>query len=240
MNIGPDEMDCTSSITDVLVDGVFLDDADQSIRMLSRGTGTLDRVTVRNMTGTYRSFGFYINPWFPGDTYGNMKNIFIENIDLRPVEPNYTYFTNMLFNIGGNVESITIKNVRHHQSYDKRPLFILGEPFCNHSYPLPKDNLPLLQNVEIDGLTVMEYDDAAAQADYIQVSQPVGRLALKNVTVIRKNTGAPAGHLISFPKDEGHVDLLHMNDVVANGFDRLIDQEEKIDRIVSVNVEHQR
>jgi len=240
MNIGPDEMDCTSSITDVLVDGVFLDDADQSIRMLSRGTGTLDRVTVRNMSGTYRSFGFYINPWFPGETYGNMKNIFIENIDLRPVEPNYTYFTNMLFNIGGNVESIIIKNVRHHQSHDARPLFILGEPTYDHRSPLPKDNLPLLQNVEIDGLTIMEYDEAAAQADYIQVSQPVGRLALKNVTVLRKNTGAPAGHLISFPKDEGHVDLLHMNDVAANGFDRLIDQEEKIDDIVSINVHHTR
>ena len=41
MNIGPDECDCVSSITDVIVDGVFLDDADQAIRILSRGTGTV-------------------------------------------------------------------------------------------------------------------------------------------------------------------------------------------------------
>lgn len=240
MNIGPDEQDCRSSITDVLIDGVFLDDADQAIRMLSRGTGTLDRVTVRNMSGTYRSYGFYINPWFTGETYGDMKNIFIENIDLRPVEPNYHHLPPMLFNIGGNIESMIVKNVRHHRPYDGRPLFLLGQPFYDPAWPLPEDNSPLLENVEIDGLTIMEYDGAAAQADYIQVSQPIGRLALKNVTVLRKNTGPAAGHLLSFTKEEGHIGLLYMNDVTANGFDRLIESDEKIDEIVSVNVHHHR
>ncbi len=45
MNIGPDEIDTVSRISDVLVDGVFLDDADQAIRMLTTGTGRLDRVS---------------------------------------------------------------------------------------------------------------------------------------------------------------------------------------------------
>lgn len=31
-----------------------------------------------------------------------------------------------------------------------------------------------------------------------------------------------------------------MNDVTANGFDRLIESDEKIDEIVSVNVHHHR
>ena len=87
MNIGPDELDETSSIEDVLVDGVFLDDADQGIRMLTTGSGRLDRVTVRNVSGTYRSFGFFLNPWFPKATYGNFGNIFFENIDLRQTAP---------------------------------------------------------------------------------------------------------------------------------------------------------
>ena len=56
--LGPDEHDLVSSITDVLIDGVHLENADQAIRMLSRAKGRLDRVTVKNVTGTYRSYGF--------------------------------------------------------------------------------------------------------------------------------------------------------------------------------------
>ena len=82
--LAPDEHDRVSSITDVLIDGVMLDHADQGIRPLSREKGRLDRVTIRNVTGTYRSFGFYINPWFPGPCGGNFGDIRIENVDLRP------------------------------------------------------------------------------------------------------------------------------------------------------------
>ena len=92
----PDENDCVSDITDVVIDGVFLDNADQGIRMLSRGEGRLDRVTVRNVTGTFKSFGFYINPWFAG-TGGNFGNITIENIDLRQTEHKYDYTNPFLF-----------------------------------------------------------------------------------------------------------------------------------------------
>lgn len=62
MNIGPDERDGLSSITDVLIDGVFLDHAWQGIRLLSRMSGRLDRVTVRNVTGTMPFNGILHKP----------------------------------------------------------------------------------------------------------------------------------------------------------------------------------
>ena len=40
----PDEFDFESSITDVLIDGVYLENADQGVRLLSRHNGRLDRV----------------------------------------------------------------------------------------------------------------------------------------------------------------------------------------------------
>ena len=235
MNLGPDEIDCKSSITDVLVDGVYLEDADQSIRMLSRGTGTLDRVTVRNVSGTYRSFGFYINSWFPGETYGDFKNIFIENVDLRQTKPNYDYRSPMLFGIGGNIESLIMKNIRHHQPTDNRTLFEIGRPFYDLGFNFPADNMPKMENIVIDGLTVMEETDSAADAEYVQVYLPVERLALKDVTVIRKNVEQPAGHLLAV-KEQGSVERLDMQDISANGFDTLIDGEEHIHYMDAVHV----
>ncbi|MBR4868873.1 MAG: hypothetical protein IKU10_06930 [Clostridia bacterium] len=237
MNLGPDEVDCKSSITDVLIDGVFLEDADQSIRMLSRGTGTLDRVTVRNVSGTYRSFGFYINNWFPGETYGDFKNIFIENVDLRQTKPNYDYREPILFGIGGHIESLIMKNIRHHHPTDNRTLFEIGRPFYDLSFDFPADHLPQMENIVIDGLTIMEETDAATDAEYIQVHLPVERLALKDVTVIRKNVTQPNGHLLSV-KEQGTVQRLDLQDISANGFKTLVDGTERIENTNAFHVQN--
>ena len=235
MNIGPDEMDLRSSISDVLVDGVFLDDADQAIRLLSRGTGRLDRVTLRNISGTYRSFGFYINCWFPGETFGDFGNIFIENIDLRQTAPNYDYRAPMLFSVGGNVESLTVKNLRHHKPADGRTLFELGLPSYDLHYSYDPDNMPRMENVEIEGLTIYEDGPDALGAAYIQVFLPMERLSLKNVTVLRKNCSERKGCLLSVT-EKGRVSLLALDDVYAKGFASLIDGAGRIGEILSQNV----
>ncbi|MBR5743319.1 MAG: hypothetical protein IKX85_05900 [Clostridia bacterium] len=235
MNVGPDELDLKSSISDVLVDGVFLDDADQAIRLLSRGTGRLDRVTLRNISGTYRSFGFYFNCWFPGETFGDFGNIFVENVDLRQTAPNYDYRAPMLFSVGGNVESLTVKNLRHHKPRDGRALFELGLPSYDLRYPYDPGNMPRMENVEIEGLTVIEDGPDAAGAEYIQVFLPMERLSLKNVTVLRKNLPARSGHLLSV-KEGGGIALLAMHDVFASGFETLIDGEARVGEILSANV----
>lgn len=112
----PDEMDGKSSITDVLVDGVMLDDSDQGIRLLSHGKGTLDRVLIRNVTGTYKSYGFYINPWIsqgykPDERYGNYGHIRIENVMLKKEGSKYDYTKPMCFRLGGVIKHLEVENV---------------------------------------------------------------------------------------------------------------------------------
>jgi hypothetical protein len=89
-------MDGKSSITDVLIDGVILDDCCQGIRMLSRGTGLLDRVTVRNVTGCYRTFGLSIMPFYRGETFGKYGDFFFENINsvVHNLPPLFNLYTN--------------------------------------------------------------------------------------------------------------------------------------------------
>lgn len=235
MNIGPDEHDGVSSITDVLVDGVMLDHADQAIRLLSHRHGTLDRVTIRNVTGTYRSFGFYVNCWFPGKTYGDFRNIFIENVDLREDPPVYDYRESFLFSIGGNVECLTMKNIRHHNPRDSRPLIELGLPFYDTAFQFPEDNLPRMQNIVLDGLSTFEQSEDSVKTDYIRVFAPIDRLVLRDVMITRCGSTAPDGHLIAF-RHQGSIDKLYMHNITTNGLKRLIDDETKIEKIFSTNV----
>ena len=116
--LAPDEFDAKSDITDVLIDGVYLNDSDQGIRLLCRGKGHLDRIIVKNVTGTYKCFGFYINPWAspdykPGERYGNYGSIVIENVDLKQTELKYPYTKAFLFRLGGIMDSIKISNVNY-------------------------------------------------------------------------------------------------------------------------------
>lgn len=213
--ITPDQLDETSSITDVLIDGVFADHADQGIRLLSRGTGRLDRVTIRNVTGVYRSFGFFINPWFKGRTCGNFGNIFIENVDLRNEGPNYTYTPPMLFRIGGNVEHISLKNIRHHAPHDGRTLFQLGLPYETETdlnfLPECRDKQKI-QTVMIDGLSICgdRGDDASS---VIEVYGEIDRLILRDLDII----SSPSA-LIEL-KENGLIDTLLCDRVFAPGIE---------------------
>ena len=232
MNIGPDEEDCRSSITDVLVDGVFLDDADQAIRILSRGTGAVDRVTIRNMSGTYRSFGFYINSWFPGDTCGQFGDLFFENIDLRQVKPNYDYRPPMLFNVGGEVRSLICKNIRSVDPSDNRTLFELGLPFYSTT-PATIDEYqftgvyPHIDYLEIDGLTVLERDESAKDTSLVSVYGLVDTMVLRNVSAIKKNQAEKNSCLVELFK-RGEVRTMLMRDVYLEGYETAIRRPEKI------------
>lgn len=215
--LAPDEFDKESDITDVEVDGVFLDNADQGIRLLSRASGRLDRVTIRNVSGTYRSFGFYINPWF-SDGYGSFGNILIENVDLRQTEPNYHYTNPFLFRIGGNIECLTLKDIRHHLPADDRPIAEIGIPFVNSRANVEKADGQHMGTIIIDGLTVLEEGDATAGAEYLKVVGAVDRLVLRNVTAVR-NASAPAGKVLSFDAERGSAGDLLVDGVTCQGYE---------------------
>ena len=194
--LAPDENDGESDITDVLIDGVFLKEADQGIRLLSRNKGRLDRVVIRNVTGTYRSFGFFIEPWFNSNG-GNYGNIVFDTIDLRGADPNYHYYPPFLFNIGGTIESLVFKNIYHHAPADERTLFNFGASSCikgnGDDGTIPEMNI---RSVLIDGLRVYEPKLPEAATPLIRVFGPVGRLDLRNVEVLRDANATPAGTLV--------------------------------------------
>lgn len=237
MNIGPDEMDEVSDITDVLVDGLFLEDAEQAVRLLSRGSGRLDRVTVRNVTGQYRSFGFYINPWFESNTFGNFGNIFFENIDLKENTHTYKYYGPILFSVGGNIECLTLKNIRHHSSFDTRRLFDFGLPFCS-SFKKNLDENSLehsqhMQTIIIDGLTVTENPTDPMGKTYIKVHENIENLVLKNILVLKeqpKNNGT----FLDFA-EMGHIDNLYTKSICIQGVETVCSDNEKIGKRLQIS-----
>ncbi len=219
--LAPDENDLVSDITDVLIDGVTLNEADQGIRLLSRGTGRLDRVVIRNVTGTYRSFGFYIEPWF-NKTGGNYGSIIFDTVDLRPLEPNYPYRTPFLFSVGGTIENLILRNISSHQSMDGRVLFDFGAASCMQGLG-EKGDIPNMniQSVLIDGLRIYEGCDKAANAAYIQIHGPVGSMVVRDVEVLR-TPDVPIGGALVETGEGASVQKLLVENVFAERISRVV------------------
>ena len=251
--LAPDEMDMESDITDVEVDGIFVNEADQVVRLLSRSKGRLDRVTIRNVTGTYKSFGFYINPWFH-DAYGSFGNILIENVDLRQMEPNYTYTNSFLFRIGGNIECLILKNIRHHFPYDDRPIAEIGIPFINRKQNEERANGQRMNTIIIDGLTILEEPSAATDTAsntsaiavtepvtltpdhaYIKVVGAVENLIIKNVLAVRK-TNPPCGKILLINRESGSAENLLLEGIYCKGYECFAETNGKAGHASSFNV----
>ena len=191
--LAPDEHDKKSSISDVLIDGVWLDEADQGIRILCQGEGSIDQVTIRNVHGNYRSFGFTINPWFDSEGGGHYGNIIIDNVDLHPMEPNYGYTTPYLFKLGGSIESLTLRNIYLHNPEHKHQFCIVGSQYMADGVdevacPCKVDRLI------IDGMYVSEDNPEMYPDSYIKlVGGEVGLMVLDDVVIRRPGARQPQG-----------------------------------------------
>ncbi|MBR6409822.1 MAG: hypothetical protein IKS35_00340, partial [Clostridia bacterium] len=180
----------------------------------------------------YRSFGFYINSWFPGDTCGQFGDLFFENIDLRQVKPNYDYRPPMLFNVGGEVRSLICKNIRSVDPSDNRTLFELGLPFYSTT-PATIDEYqftgvyPHIDYLEIDGLTVLERDESAKNTSLVSVYGLVDTMVLRNVSAIKKNQAEKNSCLVELFK-RGEIRTMLMRDVYLEGYETAIRRPEKI------------
>ena len=182
--VAPDEVDLKSDITDVIIDGVYLDDADQGIRILSREKGRVDRLTIKNVSGTYRSYGFIINPWFEGSG-GHYGNIVFENVDLRPMKNNYDYSHPFLFKLGGNIESLTLKGIYHHRPEFNHRFAVIGGAY-NRDKPRDEVNPTSIERLIVDGLYIDEENPEACQEAYFDiVGADVGLISLDNVIISR-------------------------------------------------------
>ena len=234
MNIGSDERDRVSSITDVLIDGVFLDHATQAIRLLARYGGSIERVSIRNVSGTYRNFGFYICPWYMDHHSGKISDVLIENINLVSEEYDYDYRDRMLFCIAGIVENLTIQNVRHKASADKRTLVEFGSPY--YSMDEYRKYIELvrrqkLKAITIQNVTILEDETSPADTDYFVVYSHVDSLILKDITIlkdVRENNGC----LIRF-KEEGTIGTLVAQQIFTKGLQTMISDENKISHLLA-------
>lgn len=213
--LAPDESDGKSSITDVLIDGVTLDDADQAIRMLVHHKGLLDRVLIRNVTGTYRSYGFFINPFFNTgvDENGGYGNITIENVNLRSTAIDYDYTEPFLFRVGGHMRSLTLRNIEHYHPVDHRYLVDLGLQY--YMDDVKKNSPTVIDSLTVDGLHTAENSPLSRDTDYIRVKDcTVKNLTIRNVNIERTEEVGTGGNLLSLV-DSATVENLSVSSVSA-------------------------
>jgi len=222
--LAPDEHDRKSSIEDVLIQGVQLDDADQGIRLLVCGEGKLDRVIIRDVTGTYRSYGFIVNPWSEGEgirRYGHYGNIVFDTIDLRPMKNNYSYSQPFLFKLGGNIESVTFKNIYQHTPEFNHKMFILGGSFTGDQ-PETSEMPTHISRIIVDGLYIDERCEQGIPDSYFLVRSKVDLLSIKDV-ILRRAEGLPGTGVLVRVESGGSVGELRMKDMSVTGLDTLID-----------------
>lgn len=218
--LAPDENDFTSSIEDVVIDGVQLEGADQGIRLLSRAAGRLDRVLIKNVTGTYKSYGFIVNPWFDGEG-GNYGNIVFDTVDLRPLPNNYDYAPPFLFKLGGNIEQLTLRNLYHHRPSQAHRLIECGGKYMVDQ-PESPETPTHIERLVIDGLYVSEDDPAGIEGAYLRNQSHVDEVVMRGVYFTRSEALSRAGSLIR-NEAGGSIGALRLSDIHVQGLDSLVE-----------------
>ena len=177
-------------VSDVEVDGVQADDCAQVIRILSRDS-RIDRVSIRNVKGTYRDFGVWITPYFREG--GNIGRLEFENIDLRPVAPRaYDYVPPFLFWIAGRMEQVMLRNISSHAPIDDRPLVWI-QPDAK------------IDRLLIDGLNVHDPRKEPGHTPLIRADGRIALLQVRDVVVQRPQARNPAGSLVATSPDRSEL-----------------------------------
>jgi len=213
----------TGPITDVMVDTVMVDDASQILRVLSR-KNLVDRVTVRNVTGSYRSFGFYLSAWdyHSRGLQGNFGSLVFENIDVRQTEPDYTYTEPFLFRISGRHRSLMLRNIRSIDPSDDRYLVhVEGRSDIVDIGTTPAD----IDSLLVDGLHVQDDGQAARSRPYIMVRGRVRQMTVRNCEILTGDEKRDV--LIATDGEFARIDRLVLNDIVAGKGVALIEDVEK-------------
>ncbi|NQU64310.1 MAG: hypothetical protein HQ517_08530 [SAR324 cluster bacterium] len=172
-------------ITDVDIDGVFIDGANNGIRILSRKS-RVDRISIRNVQGSFRKYGFFLQPhWRQG---GDCGRITFENIDMRPVEPDYGPLPFVFF-LAGHFEHLTLRNIQSHLPVDSRPVI----------WVMPHAKIDVLS---VEGMQIYQKDPRSAKTPVIQVDGQVDLLEVRNVTLYRGKEMPIDGALIRTDPDK--------------------------------------
>ena len=229
--LSPDNEDLKSSIEDVLIQGLQLEEVDQGIRMYVRGEGKLDRIIIRDITGTYRSFGICLSPWV-SKTGGHFGNIILDMVDMRPMKANYDYTPPHLFKICGNIESLTLKNIYQHTPDFNHQMFHIGGNYIfDDDQPVNKEIYPgKIDRLIVDGLYIDERNENGVPPDsYFKIKSDVGILSINNV-ILQRAAGLPEKGSLIQVEPGGSVGELRLNNISTSGIKTLI--EAKPDGII--------
>jgi hypothetical protein len=172
-------------ITDVDIEGVFIDGARNAIRILSRES-RVDRISIRNVQGTFERNGFFLQPhWRAG---GNLGRITFENIDLRPFKADYGIIPFVFF-LAGHFEHLTLRNIQSHLPVDSRPVI----------WVMPHAVIDVLS---VEGMQIYQRDPHSAHAPVIQVDGQIDLLSVRDVTLYRAKEMPIDGSLIRTDPDK--------------------------------------
>jgi hypothetical protein len=218
-------------LSDIVVDTLLVEDAAQVVRILSR-EHRADRITIRNVSGCYRSFGFYLSAWDyrARGLQGDFGSIFIENVDLRQTESIYHYTRPFLVRVSGRHQSLQLRNIRYFDPTDDRHLVhvegLTDVPDMGHT---PAD----VQSLVIDGLHIQDRD-CRQQKAYIAVEGRVRHFVLRNSEVLLSNPRGPVT-LIETKGDLARVDCLSLANVSATGLSACVVDEGRAVKSLSLD-----
>ena len=208
-------------MSDIMVDTLIVEEAAQVVRVLSR-ENSQDRITIRNVSGFYKSFGFYLSAWDyqSKGMQGDFGAIFIENVDLRQTEHIYHYTQPFLFRISGRHQSLSLKNINYHNpSDDRRLILVEGRTDIPDMGDTPAD----VKSLVIDGLHIQD-DDCRQTKPYIGIEGRVRHFALRNSEVLLTNPRGPV-KLIETSGDLARVDTLSVANLTATGLTAVVADE---------------
>ncbi|MBR4748157.1 MAG: hypothetical protein IK083_01110 [Abditibacteriota bacterium] len=226
--IAPDERDGVSSITDVMIDGVHLNNADQGIRLLCQGKGELDRVLIKNVTGTFKGFGFIINPWFEG-TGGNYRNIVIDTVDLHCTSIEYDYMKPFLFKLGGNIDDLVLRNIHYHG--DEPHYIVTTGGHYMRSLPSDANNPTHIKMLTIEDLYV--YDDRKTHT-YFDIADTIDHLVIRNFQV----AGSMPGNALFRMNDNASVENMFIDGLTVIGQNKTFypGSQQKVKHLFTSNI----
>ena len=172
-------------ISDVDIDGVQIDGAENAIRILSRKS-RVDRISIRNVHGHFSKYGFFLQPhWRSGGDFGRIT---FDNIDMRPLEPDYGPLPFVFF-LAGHFEQLTLRNIHSYMPVDSRPV-IWVQPHAE------------IDVLTVAGMQVYQKDPRSAQTPVIQVDGQIDLLEVRDVTVQRPEAMPVDGALIRTDPDK--------------------------------------
>lgn len=224
-------------MSDIVVDTLIVEEAAQVVRILSR-ENSQDRITIRNVTGCFKSFGFYLSAWDyqSKGMQGEFGSILIENVDLRHAEHIYHYTPPFLFRISGRHQALTLRNINYHNPReDRRVILVEGRTDVPDMGDTPAD----VKSLVIDGLHIQD-DDCRQTKPYIAVEGRVRHFALRNSEVLLTNPRGPV-KLIETSGDLARVDTLVINNLSATGLTTVVADEGRAVKNLSlgdVNARH--